>query len=154
MVQRGRIAVKLPLRYIDSSDDDAEANCQVIKHEQDVYQRLQQCDGVVTCLSLSGTSIHMELMEKGDLRAYLKEHRPAQSVQLSWFREWLMPWFAYTTAALSWQILPLATFFSTLTYLLNSAISLNPRFCLLIPTCGPLTTTVFQFIPTLANSEP
>jgi hypothetical protein len=64
VVQRDGIAIKLPLKYIDDSDDDTEANCQVIKHEQDVYQRLKQCDGVVPCLGLSGTDIQMVLMEK------------------------------------------------------------------------------------------
>ncbi|OJD14941.1 NEK protein kinase [Emergomyces pasteurianus Ep9510] len=87
VVQRGDIAVKLPLRYISDNDDDTQANCLVIKHEEDVYRRLQNCDGVVRCFGFSEYCIQMELMENGDLATYLKKQRPVQSLQLSWFRQ-------------------------------------------------------------------
>ncbi|EGC44025.1 conserved hypothetical protein [Histoplasma capsulatum var. duboisii H88] len=87
VIQRDGIAVKLPLRYIGDNDDDTQANCLVIKHEEDVYRRLQDCDGVVRCFGFPGYCIQMELMENGDLATYLKRQRPVQSLQLSWFRQ-------------------------------------------------------------------
>ncbi|KAK2812555.1 hypothetical protein FQN50_001199 [Emmonsiellopsis sp. PD_5] len=87
VVRRGGAAVKLPLRYIGDNDDDTQANCLVIKHEEDVYRRLQDCDGVVRCFGFGGYCIQMELMENGDLATYLKGQRPEQSLQLSWFRQ-------------------------------------------------------------------
>jgi serine/threonine protein kinase len=80
-------AVKMPLRYKSSPDDDVEVNTEVIQREQDVYRRLGQCNGVVPCLSTSETTIQLALMENGDLRTYLARNRPPKSIQLSWFRE-------------------------------------------------------------------
>ncbi|PGH36220.1 NEK protein kinase [[Emmonsia] crescens] len=88
VVRRGGAAVKLPLRYISDNDDDTQTNCHVIKHEKDVYRRLQDCDGVVRFFDFPGYCIQMELMENGDLATYLKGQRPPmQSLQLSWFRQ-------------------------------------------------------------------
>ncbi|OJD18832.1 hypothetical protein AJ78_01164 [Emergomyces pasteurianus Ep9510] len=75
VVQRDGIAVKLPLRYIDDNDDDTQANCLVIKHEEDVYQQPQDSDGVERCFSFSGYFIQMKLMKNRDLATYLKRQR-------------------------------------------------------------------------------
>ncbi|EFW17521.1 conserved hypothetical protein [Coccidioides posadasii str. Silveira] len=37
----------MPLRYKSTTDDDVNINIEVIQREQDVYQRLRYCDGVV-----------------------------------------------------------------------------------------------------------
>ncbi|KAG5288128.1 hypothetical protein I7I48_10233 [Histoplasma ohiense] len=87
VVRRGDITVKLPLRYIGDNNDNTQANCLVIKHEEDVYQQLQNCNDVVCCFSFSGYCIQMELMENGDLATYLKRQHLVQSLQLSWFQQ-------------------------------------------------------------------
>ncbi|PLB44276.1 hypothetical protein P170DRAFT_440584 [Aspergillus steynii IBT 23096] len=81
------MAIKMPLRYRSSPDDDVEANIEVIQREQDIYRRLGQCGGVVPCTGFSPATIHLALMANGDLRSYLKTHRPPRSLQLSWFQE-------------------------------------------------------------------
>jgi serine/threonine protein kinase len=87
VVRRQDTAVKMPIRYSDSTDDDVASNAEVIKREQDVYRRLGQCEGVVPCINFSETSIQLAFMENGDLRTYLTKTRPSKPLQLSWFRE-------------------------------------------------------------------
>ncbi|KAL1967208.1 hypothetical protein VTN77DRAFT_3499 [Rasamsonia byssochlamydoides] len=93
VVQRGETAVKLPRRRKGDSHQQTARNCRFIAHEKQVYRRLQNCDGVVRCLSLSiPGAIQMEVMKKGNLFNYLRHCRmthcyPSQSVQLSWFRQ-------------------------------------------------------------------
>ncbi|KAM5471073.1 hypothetical protein MferCBS49748_002264 [Microsporum ferrugineum] len=80
-------ALKIPLRYIRSNDDDVEINTEVIQREQEVYRRLGRCEGVVACLKVSEKSTQLALMENGDLRSYIAKNRPSSLLQLSWFRE-------------------------------------------------------------------
>ncbi|EZF28820.1 serine/threonine protein kinase [Trichophyton interdigitale MR816] len=80
-------ALKIPLRYIRSSDDEVEINTEVIQREQEAYRRLGQCEGVVACLGMSEKSTLLALMERGDLRSYIAKNRPSRLLQLSWFRE-------------------------------------------------------------------
>lgn len=47
VIRHGQVAVKMPLRYRSSSDDEVDANIGVIQREQEIYRRLGQCDGVV-----------------------------------------------------------------------------------------------------------
>ncbi|EGD90706.2 serine/threonine protein kinase [Trichophyton rubrum D6] len=80
-------ALKIPLRYIRSSDDEVEINTEVIQREQEAYRRLGQCEGVVACLEMSEKSTRLALMENGDLRSYITKIRPSRLLQLFWFRE-------------------------------------------------------------------
>jgi serine/threonine protein kinase len=82
-----KTAVKFPIRWESSSDDQVQANIEDIQHEQSVYQRLNNCQGVVHCYGFDETSIQLELMTKGDLRSYLFKNRPSKALQLRWFRE-------------------------------------------------------------------
>lgn len=95
VVRRDGHAVKLPLKWAfetDDTDDTStpEQNLQIIKHEADVYQRLQDCPGVVKCYGFcEKAGLRMELMETGDLSTYLlgtraEQQRPPRSTQLSW----------------------------------------------------------------------
>ncbi|GFF94336.1 kinase-like protein [Aspergillus lentulus] len=77
----------MPLRYLDSSDDDVDINIMVIQREQEVYRRLQQCDGVLPYISFSDTTTQLALMKNGDLRSYLLQNQPTKTMQLSWFRQ-------------------------------------------------------------------
>ncbi|KAL1987063.1 hypothetical protein VTN96DRAFT_4937 [Rasamsonia emersonii] len=79
------IAVKMPIRYKSSTDDDVQVNIEVIQREQDVYRRLGQCDDVVPYISFSETTTELAFMENGDLRTYLTKNRPppSKSLQLS-----------------------------------------------------------------------
>ncbi|RHZ45972.1 uncharacterized protein CDV56_103549 [Aspergillus thermomutatus] len=86
ILQNG-VAVKMPLRYLQSSDDEVDLNTSVIQREQEVYQRLEQCEGVLPCVSFSPTTIQLAFMRNGDLRSYLSQNRPPKSRQLSWFRQ-------------------------------------------------------------------
>lgn len=87
VVLRDGTAVKIPIRYNSSSDDDVQLNIEVIQREQDVYQHLGQCDSVVPYIGFSKTATQLVFMKKGDLRTYLTRNRPPRSLQLSWFRE-------------------------------------------------------------------
>ncbi|PLB33891.1 serine/threonine protein kinase [Aspergillus candidus] len=86
VVRKGNLAVKLPLRWSSSSDDEMKANIECLQHEQPIYQRLGQCAGVVPCLGFTKTSIQLQLMENGDLRCYLGQNKASKSLQLRWFR--------------------------------------------------------------------
>lgn len=74
VVLQNGMAVKMPLRYLDSSDDDVDINIMVIQREQEVYRRLQQCDGVLPYISFSDTTTQLALMKNGDLRSYLLQN--------------------------------------------------------------------------------
>lgn len=87
VVLRGETAVKLPIRWRRSSDVDVQLNIKALQHEQDIYQRLGKCDGVVPYISFSETTTQLALMKNGDLRTYLTRNRPSRSLQLLWFRE-------------------------------------------------------------------
>lgn len=60
-----QLAVKIPLRYRSSTDDDVDVNIEAIQREQDVYRRLDRCDGVVPCISFSETAIQLALWRMG-----------------------------------------------------------------------------------------
>lgn len=81
------IAIKMPLRYRSSSDDDVNENIEVIQREQEVYRRLDHCEGVVPCLGFSATTIRLAYMKHGDLRSFLKQNQSSRLLQLSWFRQ-------------------------------------------------------------------
>lgn len=85
VVRQGQLAVKLPLRWSTSSDEEVEANIESLQHEQAIYQRLESCDGVVPFLGCSETATKLRLMEHGDLRSYLSQNKPSKTLQLSWF---------------------------------------------------------------------
>ncbi|OJD19138.1 serine/threonine protein kinase [Emergomyces pasteurianus Ep9510] len=76
VVFRDGMAVKMPLRYMSTTDDDVNINIEVIQREQDVYRRLRYCDGVVPCISTSKATLQLEFMKNGDLRTYLARNRP------------------------------------------------------------------------------
>ncbi|PYI26144.1 serine/threonine protein kinase, partial [Aspergillus indologenus CBS 114.80] len=86
VVRQGQIAVKLPLRWSTSRDEEVEANIEALQHEQAIYQRLDGCDDVVPFLGGSETATELRRMENGDLRSYLSQNKPSKSRQLSWFR--------------------------------------------------------------------
>ena len=86
VIRRQETAIKLPLRWNTSSDDDVEANIESLHHEQEIYHRLGKHDGIVPCVSFSKTSTQLAYMSNGDLRAYLaRGNRPTKSLQLAWF---------------------------------------------------------------------
>lgn len=91
VVQRDGMALKLPLQYSTTglSEDDIEYRnaCAVtavesIDREKEVYRRLGQHDGIVSCHDLSGIGLQMALMTSGSLHDYLKQQRPFKSVKL------------------------------------------------------------------------
>lgn len=82
-----KTAVKFPIRWEDSSDDQVQANIEDIQREQSVYQRLNNCQGVVHCFGFDEASIQLQFFTKGDLRTYLVKNRPSKALQLRWFRE-------------------------------------------------------------------
>jgi len=86
VVRQGEFALKLPLRWSISSEEEVEANIESLQHEQVTYQRLGSCEGVVPFLGYSETTTNLRLMENGDLRSYLRHNKPSKSLQLSWFR--------------------------------------------------------------------
>ncbi|GAD99967.1 conserved hypothetical protein [Paecilomyces variotii No. 5] len=86
VVRQGQVAIKLPLRWSTSSDEEVEANIESLQNEQAIYQRLDGCDGVVPFLGSSETATKLRLMENGDLRSYLSQNKPSKALQLSWFR--------------------------------------------------------------------
>lgn len=73
VVRQGQFAVKLPLRWSTSSDEEVEANIESLQHEQAIYQRLDSCDDVVPFLGCSETATKLRLMENGDLSPFLPE---------------------------------------------------------------------------------
>ncbi|BDD62129.1 hypothetical protein MAP00_007119 [Monascus purpureus] len=91
LTQEG-VAIKIPPRYLWSSDSDVEVNLHSVRREQDVYRRLQSANdegskGIVGCIELSAESTKLAYMANGDLRAYIKEYQPSHELQLAWFRE-------------------------------------------------------------------
>ncbi|KZF26148.1 kinase-like protein [Xylona heveae TC161] len=87
VIRQENIAVKLPLICTEDESTRNGWAVEIIEREKDVYRRLGECDGVVSCLDLSGPGIQMELMELGNLREYLQQHRPSKLLQLSWFKK-------------------------------------------------------------------
>uniref|UniRef100_A0A093VQ04 Tyrosine-protein kinase JAK2 n=1 Tax=Talaromyces marneffei PM1 TaxID=1077442 RepID=A0A093VQ04_TALMA len=92
VVLENGVAVKTPLRYIWSSDYDVEMNLKSLRHEQDVYRRLQNPDdnrskGIVHCVGFSSEATQLTYLSNGDLRTYLSKHRPPHQLQLQWFCE-------------------------------------------------------------------
>ncbi|KAL5337188.1 kinase-like domain-containing protein [Aspergillus crustosus] len=87
VVRQGQFAVKLPLRWSTSSDEEVQGNIDAIQHEQAIYKRLENCDGIVPVLGYSETTIKLRFMENGDLRFWLGKNKPPpKSIQLPWFR--------------------------------------------------------------------
>jgi serine/threonine protein kinase len=62
-------------------------NIKVIQREQEVYRRLDHCEGVVPCLGFSPTTIRLAYMKHGDMRSFLKKNQSSRPLQLSWFRQ-------------------------------------------------------------------
>ncbi|KAI9842946.1 MAG: hypothetical protein M1837_006683 [Sclerophora amabilis] len=89
-------ALKLPLKYGTTGLSKAQVehhsiltdiSCESLQREKDVYKRLGQDHGIVSCLDLSGAGIKMALMKNGNLHDYMAQHHSAHSVQLAWFRD-------------------------------------------------------------------
>ncbi|PWY72165.1 serine/threonine protein kinase [Aspergillus sclerotioniger CBS 115572] len=89
VILKDNAAIKLPLRYLSTSDDEVLDNITVIQREQNVYQHLGHCTRVVPYISFSEKTTHLAFMENGDLRSYLSRNKqpPSKSLQLSWFRQ-------------------------------------------------------------------
>lgn len=96
VVQRDGTALKLPLKYstvgsneppIEDFKASADISYESLQREKDVYKRLGQYHGIVSCLVLSGVGIQMEFMANGNLLHYLAQHRPSQDMQRIWFQE-------------------------------------------------------------------
>lgn len=68
VIRREDIAIKIPIRWSKDTDSDYQVNIETIHREQEVYQRIRECPGVVPCLGYSDKSIELALMENGDLR--------------------------------------------------------------------------------------
>lgn len=90
VVLENGIAVKMPLRYMWSSYYDVEMNLKSLKHEQDVYHRLQSPDdnrskGIVNCIGFLPEATQLAYLCNGDLRTYLSKHDPPRHLQLQWF---------------------------------------------------------------------
>lgn len=86
VLQKGA-ALKIPVRWSTSSPEEVEANIEALQHEQEIYSRLEGCDGVVQVLNGSETTLRLRLMKNGDIRSYLSQNRPSRHRQLLWFRE-------------------------------------------------------------------
>lgn len=91
LLQEG-VAIKIPLRYLWSSDSDVEVNLHSVRREQEIYRRLQSADderakGIVGCIKSSTESTKLAYMANGDLRAYIEKQRPPHELQLAWFRQ-------------------------------------------------------------------
>ncbi|RMZ89118.1 hypothetical protein DV736_g3653, partial [Chaetothyriales sp. CBS 134916] len=80
-------AVKIPFHFSDASSPSLDGEIEAIRSEQSIYQRLNNCWGVVPYLSCTESTITLTYMENGDLRRYLETYRPPQSLQLSWMRD-------------------------------------------------------------------
>lgn len=96
VVQRGDHAVKLPLKYGtvgsgQAHDERNEINADIayesLEREKEVYRRLGNYDGIVSCLDLSGDGIQMALMTHGNLRDYLSQNATSKFVRLNWLRD-------------------------------------------------------------------
>ncbi|KAL4948033.1 kinase-like protein [Aspergillus filifer] len=87
VILQDKMAIKLPLRYSYTSDDEVAENTMVLRREQDVYNSLGKCEGVVPYIRLLGESTQLAFMENGDLRSYLSRTKPPKSLQLAWFRQ-------------------------------------------------------------------
>lgn len=87
VIQREDTAIKLPIRWTESSDNEIEANLESLQREQDIYKRLGKHDGIVNCIDITPTSIQLALMKNGDLHTYLSRKRPTKSRQFFWLRE-------------------------------------------------------------------
>ncbi|EED11918.1 serine/threonine-protein kinase HT1, putative [Talaromyces stipitatus ATCC 10500] len=92
VVRRGNLAIKMPLRYPGSSEEDVQSNIKVLQHEQEVYRRFNSftedlIDRIVPCSRLCTNAIELGFMENGDLRSYLQKHQPSRTVQIAWFRQ-------------------------------------------------------------------
>lgn len=86
VVRQGQLAIKIPLKWDTSSEEQVESNIESLQHEQSIYKRLGKCDGIVPVLNCSETATTLRLMENGDLRSYLSQNKPSRDLQLSWFR--------------------------------------------------------------------
>ncbi|KAI9728910.1 MAG: hypothetical protein M1834_007168 [Cirrosporium novae-zelandiae] len=96
IVQHSGTALKLPLKYRTAGlskpsirywNNQTEISHESLRREKEIYQRLDQCYGIVPCLDLSNVGIRMALMINGNLYNYLTKHQPAKTIQLTWFRE-------------------------------------------------------------------
>ncbi|OAP60799.1 hypothetical protein AYL99_05801 [Fonsecaea erecta] len=88
-------AIKLPKSVFGGANDDDDDDRKVIEWEKEVYRRLDNCEGVISCIDLSGDGIKMAWMENGNLRDYLAEHNVPLPMRLSWLRH-----LAHTLAAI------------------------------------------------------
>lgn len=87
VILKDKAAVKLPLRYSYTSDDEMTENIMVIQREQEVYHHLGLCEGVVPYISFSEKTTELAFMKNGDLRSYLSRENPSKTLRLSWFRQ-------------------------------------------------------------------
>lgn len=92
VVRRDGWAVKIPRRHPLTCDEDLQSNIKVLRHEQEVYRRLNLVsddfnDCIVPCGGLYPNAIQLAVMENGDLRTYLKKIGPPRSMQIAWFRQ-------------------------------------------------------------------
>ncbi|CAG7978902.1 unnamed protein product [Penicillium salamii] len=88
------IAVKIPLKCLWSDTYEVQTNIQKLRHEQNVYHRLQdlsfndnRSNGVIRCLGMSSESTQLAYMPNGDLQSYLKKSQPSLQLQLLWCLE-------------------------------------------------------------------
>ncbi len=63
---------------------DADMACELIERGKEVYRRLGNYDGIVSCLDLSGAGIHMALMTNGNLRDFVGLNTMSKSIRLTW----------------------------------------------------------------------
>ncbi|MCJ1386618.1 hypothetical protein MMC17_009744 [Xylographa soralifera] len=96
VVRRDDMALKLPLEYSTTglNEDDiehltirADISRETLHREKEVYRRLGPNDGIVSCLSLSGHGLQMEIMTSGNLHDYQAQQDPVKAVQLTWFQD-------------------------------------------------------------------
>ncbi|KAJ0423322.1 serine/threonine protein kinase [Aspergillus carlsbadensis] len=87
VIRQDDIAVKLPLRWSTSDEFEVQSNIEALQHEQAIYLQLGKSRHIVEFLGSSETSTQLSLMENGDLRRYLSQHKASDQLQLSWFRE-------------------------------------------------------------------
>lgn len=78
------VIIKRP--YKSRWDYEYDNGREAIENEK-VYRRLQQCDGVIPFLDLSGPAIQLPFMEKRDIVTYLQNHHASRYLQLSWLRQ-------------------------------------------------------------------
>ena len=93
VVRRGDVAFKLPLRYSTTglSEDDieyfnrcADISRESLDREKEVYRRLGQNNGIVSCLDVPGVGLQLALMKSGNLYDYLAQLRPIKLIQVTW----------------------------------------------------------------------